>query len=125
MKKISKSIPFNFVIENLLSAHPIIKPMFGAHALYIDNKIILMLRDKKDEDRGIWIATTFEHHKSLKKNFPTMRSIKVFGSTESSWQMLPADSDDFETSVNLLCDFILKRDTRIGRIPKPKKKKKI
>lgn len=118
----SKSIPFNFVIDNLFAAEPIVKPMFGAHAIYIQDKIALILRDKNDEDSGVWIATTVEHHKSLKKDFPIMRSIQLFGSGESSWQVLPKDADDFETSVNLACDLILKGDPRIGKIPKPKKK---
>lgn len=118
-----KPIPFNFVIENLFAAQPIVKPMFGAHAIYIQDKIVLILRDKDDEDSGVWIATTAEHHKSLKKDFPIMRSITVFGSGETSWQVLPKDEDDFETSVNRVCDFILKGDARIGKVPKPKKKK--
>ncbi len=125
MKKIKKTIPFNFVIDNLFAIEPIVKSMFGAYAIYSGEKIVLILRDKNDEDSGVWLATIPEHHASLKKDFPSMRSIKVFGSNESSWQVLPANSDDFETSVNLLCDFILKGDVRIGRIPKPKKTKKL
>lgn len=118
-----KPAPFNFVIENLFAAQPVVKPMFGAHAVYVNEKIVLILRDKNDEDSGIWIATTSEHHKSLKKDFPIMRSIKIFGSGETAWQVLPKDEDDFETSVNQICDFILKGDIRIGKTPKPKKKK--
>lgn len=123
MKKIKKSIPFNFVIDNLFSIEPIVKSMFGAYAIYTCGKIVLILRDKNDEDSGVWIATAPEHHESLKKDFPNMRSIKIFGSGESSWQILPIEADDFETSVNCACDFILKGDKRIGKIPKPKKKK--
>ena len=123
MKKIKKSIPFNFVIDNLFSAEPIIKSMFGAYAIYTSGKIVLILRDKNDEDSGVWLATSPEHHSSLKKDFPGMRSIKIFGTGATSWQVLPADADDFETSVNLACDLILKGDNRIGKIPKPKKKK--
>ncbi len=125
MKKAQKTVPFNFVIENLFALDPTIKAMFGAYAIYVGNKIVLILRDKKDEDSGVWIATTPEHHASLKKDFPSMHSIKVFGSGESGWQVLPMDADDFESSVNLVCDLILKGDKRIGKIPKPKKKKVI
>ncbi|MES2284346.1 MAG: hypothetical protein V4547_01575 [Bacteroidota bacterium] len=125
MKKVQKTVPFNFVIENLYALDPIIKSMFGAYAIYVGNKIVLILRDKKDEDSGVWIATTAEHHTSLKKDFPSMRSIKVFGPGESGWQVLPMDDDDFESSVNQVCDLILKGDKRIGKIPKPKKKKVI
>lgn len=123
MRKIPKTIPFNFVIENLFALDPIIKSMFGAYAIYVGNKIVLILRDKKDEDSGVWIATVPEHHASLKKEFPIMRSIKIFGSGETAWQVLPMEEDDFETSVNRACDLILKGDIRIGKIPKPKKKK--
>jgi hypothetical protein len=119
-----KSIPFSFAIENLFSADPIVKPMFGAHAIYIGNKIVLILRDKNDSDSGVWIATTVEHHVSLKKDFPKMHSIRVFGPGVSSWQVLSKDDDDFETNVNRACEFILKGDERIGKIPKPKKSKK-
>lgn len=125
IKKVQKPVPFNFVIENLYALDPIIKSMFGAYAIYVGNKIVLILRDKKDEDSGVWIATTPEHHASLKKDFPSMRSIKIFGTGESGWQVLPMDADDFESSVNQVCDLIIKGDKRIGKIPKPKKKKVI
>lgn len=123
MKKNPKPVPFNFVIENLSVANPTVKAMFGAYAIYLHNKIVLILRDKKDTDSGVWIATTPEHHLSLKKDFPNMRSIEVFGPGESGWQVMPLDADDFETSVNKVCEFILKGDERIGKIPKLKKKK--
>ncbi len=124
MKKVKNSIPFNFVLENLFTAEPLVKPMFGAFAVYTGGKIVLILRDKNDEDSGVWIASTAEHHESLQKNFPNMRSIKLFGSGKTSWQLLSKEADDFETSVNQLCEFILKRDIRIGKIPKPRKSKK-
>jgi hypothetical protein len=118
MAKTQRTIPFNFVLENLHSASPVVKPMFGCHSVYIGNKIVLALRDKDDEDSGVWIGTTNEHQESLKKDFPSMRSIKIFGPGTSGWQILPKDADDFETSVNHLCDLILKNDSRIGKIPK-------
>lgn len=118
-----KTIPFNFILENLYTANPVIKPMFGAYAVYIDTKIVLILRDKDDEDSGVWIATNKEYHDSLKKDFPSMRTIKLFGTSVSGWQVIHKDEDDFETSANLVCDYILKGDERIGRVPKPKKKK--
>lgn len=98
--------------------------MFGCHAIYVSNKIVLILRKKEnDVDNGVWVATTTDHHESLRKIFPSMRSIKLFGEGESGWQVIPWDADDFEESVNLACDLILKNDPRIGKIPKPKKKK--
>jgi hypothetical protein len=118
MAKSKTPVPFSFVLENLLNAKPVVKPMFGCHSVYIGPKIVLALRDKDDEDSGVWIGTSKEHHESLKKDFPAMRSIKIFGPGTSGWQLLSKDSDDFETSVNRLCELILKNDPRIGKIPK-------
>lgn len=125
MKKIQKSIPFNFVIENLFSLNPTVKAMFGCHSIYIGEKIVLSLRNKNDEDSGVWIGTSAEYHASLKKDFPNMRSIKLFGPGTNGWQLLSMDADDFESSVNHVCNLILKGDKRIGKTPKPKKKKVI
>lgn len=119
-----KKIPFAFVLDNLFSLDPVVKPMFGCHSVYIGPKLVCSLRDKDDSDSGVWISTGKEHHASLKKEFPSMRSIAIFGPGTSGWQVLSKENDDFETSVNHLCELILANDPRIGSIPKPKKKKK-
>lgn len=123
MAKTKKSIPFSFAIENLFSREPVVKQMFGCHSIYIDGKIVMCLRDKDDGDSGVWIGTSKEHHASLKKEFPNMHSIRIWGPGESGWQVLDKDAPDFEESVNRLCALILKDDPRIGKIPKPRKKK--
>lgn len=125
MKKKPGTIPFEFVLEQLYSVEPVTKPMFGCHAVYVGNKIVLILRrkDVSKTDNGVWIATTHEHHQSLKLDFPSMRSIAVFGS-EGGWQNLPEDAHDFEEAVIKVCTLILKGDQRIGKVPKPRKKKK-
>lgn len=120
-------IPFEFVIESLTSLNPKVKPMFGSFAVYVGEKIMLVLRDREshEEANGVWLATSKEHHASLKKDFPSMCSVYILsdGKTETEWQMLPLSSDDFESSVNRACELILRGDKRIGRIPKPRKKR--
>lgn len=100
--------------------------MFGCHAVYIGNKIVLILRNKAtyQYDNGVWLATSKEHHASLKKNFPIMRSIQLLGKGISSWQNIPLDADQFEETVMTVCEMILKNDPRIGKIPTPKKSAK-
>lgn len=124
--KSKKIIPFDFVLEELASLDPYTKPMFGAYAVYVDQKIIFILRDRptSPDDNGVWLATTEIHHKSLKKDFPEMRSIAVLGPGVTGWQILPADSDDFEDSVLKACRLVQKEDLRIGKIPKTRMKKK-
>ncbi|HEY3430596.1 MAG TPA: hypothetical protein VGK39_07970 [Cyclobacteriaceae bacterium] len=126
MKK-GTSIPFLFVLENLFSLNPMVKPMFGCHAVYVGEKIMLIMRNKSDNhdfDNGIWISTKSEHHETLKKIFPSMRSIQVLGNGATNWQNLPLDADDFEESANQICELILKNDPRIGNVPKARKSKK-
>lgn len=70
-----------FVLKALALAHPYTNPMFGCTAIYVGDKIVLRVRDRESSprDNGVWLATTVEHHESLKKTFPTLRSIEVFG----------------------------------------------
>jgi hypothetical protein len=118
-------IPFDFVLEQLYSISPTVRPMFGCHALYIEDKIVLVLRSRETdiEDNGIWIATTPDHHPSLEKDFPSLRNISLLGTSQSSWRNLPADDDNFESDAVKACQFILKRDPRIGKVPGKKARK--
>jgi hypothetical protein len=126
MKK-SGSIPFQFVLDELDFLKPRTNPMFGCYGVYVGEKIMLALRSREShtDDNGVWIATKPEHHESLRKILPSMRSIQVLGGgSETNWQIVPEEADDFEESVMKICALIRKRDERIGNIPKAKKKKK-
>jgi hypothetical protein len=93
--------------------------MFGCLAVYVGEKIVLILRYKRDKsaDNGVWLATTEAHHESLSREFPHMRSIKILGKSVTGWQVLPADSPDFEEAALHACELIVARDPRIGKIP--------
>src|SRR6188768_1680514 len=123
MKK-PRTIPFNFVLDELHSLNLLIKPMFGCHALYLEDKMLLMLRNKEayPRDNGVWVATTPEHVNSLKQAFPSMRPVELLGENVTAWQNIPHASDDFEESVLRVCALIKKGDSRIGKVPKAKKK---
>ena len=93
--------------------------MFGCLAVYVRDKIVLILRDRRDEpaDNGVWIATTREHHASLGREFPNMRSIGVLGKKVTGWQVLPSDAPDFEQAALHACELIVAGDPRIGKVP--------
>jgi hypothetical protein len=118
-----KNIPFSFVFEYLLPLVPAVKPMFGLWAIYVHEKIVLILRQRPDlpGTNGVWIATSSEHHASLKIDLPAICSIAGYSSVikESEWQMIAENIDDFETSVRKVCELIVQGDERIGRWPKP------
>ena len=118
-----KSPPHEFVLDALAPMAPTTRAMFGCLAIYIEEKIVMILRDRSDwpEDNGVWLATTAEHHASLLREFPRMRSIRLLGYETTHWQVLPADAPEFEHMALRACELIHARDPRIGKIPKSRR----
>ena len=114
-----KAVPYEFVLDAIALLSPRTRPMFGCLAVYVGDKIVLILRDKSDAsaDNGVWLATTREHHESLRREFPNMRSIRVLGKEVTGWQVLPADAPDFEEAALRACELIMTMDPRIGKLP--------
>ena len=100
--------------------------MFGCVAVYLGEKIVLALQDRPQHraDNGVWLATTRDHHASLRREFPNMRSIGGLGEDVTSWQILAVDAEDFEESVMRACELVKKGDERIGKVPARKRKRK-
>jgi hypothetical protein len=120
-----KAVPFPFVLEELDELAPWTRPMFGCTAVYSDERILFILRDKGEprRDDGVWIATTQEHHASLRRELPSMRSISVLaGGGVTGWQILPVEGDDFEEEVLRACALVRKGDARIGKVPAKRKR---
>jgi hypothetical protein len=114
-----KAAPYEFVLEALATASPHTRSMFGCLAVYLEDKIVLVLRDRPNAaaDNGVWLATAEEHHQSLRRIFPNMRSIQVFRKEVTAWQVLPVDAPDFEESALAACELIAAKDLRIGKVP--------
>jgi len=114
-----KPVPFEFVLDAIAPLAPETRSMFGCLAIYVGDKIVLILRDKpkSTKDNGVWLATTEEHHASLRRDFPNMRSIGLLGKEVTGWQVLPADAQDFEEAALRACELVLAGDPRIGKVP--------
>ena len=100
--------------------------MFSGFAVYLGNRIVFMLRDnvKSPKDNGVWLVlseTVDPADKRLKKEFPSLRKIKLLGGVISHWLLIPCDSPTFEEEALHACDLILQHDSRIGRIPKSRR----
>jgi hypothetical protein len=121
-----KALPFEFVLEALGSTPITTRAMFGCHAIYVGEKVVLMLRQKEydTDDNGVWIATKPEHHESLRREFPHLRPIRLMGGKIASFQNLPAEAPDFEEAAVRACELIRAKDARIGNVPKRKQKQK-
>lgn len=113
-----KPMPFAFVLEALEGVEVTTRPMFGCTALYVGPRIVLVLRRRGDPDDGVWVATTAEHHASLRGELPSLRTIAVFGQPETGWQNLPADGPSFEDEVGRVCALVRSGDVRVGKVPK-------
>lgn len=120
-----KTVPHEFVLEALAEASPRTRSMFGCLAVYVGEKIVLILREKEKNaaDNGVWLATTAEHHESLRREFPAMRSIEVLGKAVTGWQVLPTESADFEEAALRACEMVLAGDPRIGKVPGARRKR--
>jgi hypothetical protein len=121
----NKRIPYSFVIEELDSLDPVVKPMFGCFSIYIGDKIVLFLceLEKPPYRKGVWLATTPEYYKSLAQEFSSTLSVENPKIGKSPWLLLPAGAVDFEEQALRACELILNGDPRIGRAPKQKRLK--
>ncbi len=127
-----KSPAFSFVLDELndspLSGRVRTRPMFGSHAVYIDQKIVFILRQRKDaksfRDNGIWVAMLPEFTDSIRKEFPALRPIELFAARSKTgftgWLNLPDTDDSFEEAALALCRLLIRGDHRLGKIPKAK-----
>ena len=120
----NREIPFDFIFDYLLPIKTITKPFFGMFAVYHGPKLLLLLRQRDNEPdmNGVWIATTPDGLDSLQEEFPALRckfSPKKGAKRKdgASWLVIPPDEADLERTAISICDLIVHRDPRIGRIP--------
>jgi hypothetical protein len=122
-----REIPFDFILDYLLRIETTVKPFFGMFSIYSGLKLLLLLRDRKDEPglNGIWVPTTRPGLESLRVELPSLRQIYALGKKSSAaWLLLPPTAPDFERTAITLCDLIIHHDPRIGRVSKPRAPKR-
>jgi hypothetical protein len=126
LPKRREPVPHQFVLDALAPLSFRTNPMFGCIAIYVEDKIVLILRDRPTypADNGVWLATSEEHHLNLRPYFPNMRSVGLLGKKVTGWQVLPCDTPDFEEAVLRACELVIARDPRIGRVPDSRRKSK-
>ncbi|MEK6284796.1 MAG: hypothetical protein AABO57_03565 [Acidobacteriota bacterium] len=110
--------PFQFVLDELLPIRPAVKQMFGFTYVYLDQKLLLSVRDSAKQPRfnGVWLYTLAEHIESLRKEFPQLPRRSFWRSGKNAWVILAATLEDFEEYALRACELILKGDQRVGRV---------
>jgi hypothetical protein len=96
--------------------------MFSGFAVYVGDKIVLMLRDseKYREDNGVWLVFSESANLAdpgIRRDFPSLRLIGLLGGKIAHWRLIPADSPTFESEALHACELLLKHDVRFGRVP--------
>jgi hypothetical protein len=112
--------PFRFVLDELLPIRPTIRQMFGFTYVYLDEKLLLSLREsvKQPQYNGVWLYTEAEHIESLRREFPQLprRCFWKSRKSGSGWVILASQLEDFEEYTYRACELILTGDQRIGRV---------
>ena|SRR6266700_902906 len=116
-------IPFTFILDYLHPKKVTITHMFGCFGVYVNGKMVFLLRDRKDkaELNGVWVAATPEGSASLSKDLPSVnRDLKLVPDKKSggTWLLIAARDDHFESVVIKACELVKKGDTRIGKLTK-------
>ncbi len=127
--KSKPKLPHPFVLEALAPMNPEVRRMFSGFAVYINDRLFMMLRDhaKYPHDNGVWLVLAEgidPADTSLRRDLPSLRSIQMLGNKISHWLLIPSDSADFESEAIQACELILRHDSRLGRIPQSRRASK-
>jgi len=118
-------------IEDILPDGFLRKHMFGGLGYYVNGQIVLAVFEntgqktykKQTFDFEIWNGCLFpterEHHEKIKKIFPFLITHPVL----TKWLYLPANTEDFDASVEEILKKIRMGSKLFGVTPKPKKKR--
>ena len=111
---------FQFVLDELLPVRPAVRRMFGFTYVYLDERLLLSLREsaKQPQYNGVWLYTEAEHVEGLRAEFPELprRCFWRSKKTGSGWVILSAGLEDFEECAYRACELILRGDRRVGRV---------
>jgi hypothetical protein len=118
--------PYPFIVEALAPLNPEVRGMFSGFAVYLSDRLVLMLRDaaKSPRDNGVWLVlseATDPADQRLRREFPSLRRIELLGNKIGHWLVIPSDSPDFEKESLHACDLLLRHDIRLGRIPQSRR----
>ena len=92
--------------------------MFGGLAAYLFDRQMLVLVEPTKTGRWTWhgvlVCTGFEHHASLRRDFPALTPHDVL----KKWLWVDSKHDDFEPTMEAVARRIAQNDPRFGIVPR-------
>lgn len=97
----------------------VLKSWFGGRTIMLHGKHQLFLTTQGEPWQGVLVCTFHEHQPSLLTEFPALVQHPVL----KKWLYLPESADSFERDAKRLVRLVKARDSRLGILPSPRKKK--
>src|ERR1700748_1367975 len=101
-------IPYEFVFD-YLPGNIIVEKMFGMHYIYLQRRIMMILRLRLNEPEfnGLWVATNKSHHESLQRDVPDLGHFFWAGNEQrGNWLLIQDGVDGFEEAAIKVCELI-------------------
>ena len=118
-----RAIAYEFVLDELAPAGPTTRAMFGSTGVYLDDRVVFILRKKGDPDDGVWLAYEPAREPEVLAAFPNAARISRVPNARG-WRKLAASSPSFEDDVLNACRIARMDDSLLGKIPVRQAKKK-
>jgi hypothetical protein len=120
--KPKRTVAYEFVLDALASGAPVTRAMLGATAVYLDERVVFILREKGDQDDGVWVAFEPAREAEVASALPNLVPISLFGKIRG-WKSLAARQPDFEDDVLHACKLALAPASILGKQPTRQKKR--
>lgn len=110
-------VPYDFAIRYLYPLRPQIKKMLGCYGLFVNKKLLLLLRNRNNqpEFNGIFVATQPQFFDSLQNDIHVSHMLFDIDGVPHTWVFLSEDLPDFDEKVKKACELIKAGDERIGK----------
>lgn len=113
--------PLHWLVE-CLEGEPTfeLKSWFGGRTVTWHGRHYLVLMAQGEPWQGVLVATSHEHHASLRAEFPALGPHPVL----RKWLYLPEAAGTFERDARRLVQCVRACDPRLGILPSPRKKRR-
>jgi hypothetical protein len=110
-------VPYSFILSFFYPVRPAIKKMLGCYGLYVNKKLVMLLRDRDNhpEFNGVFVATQPEYFDALSNELHSSNMDFDIDGHAYTWIFISEDITDFEEKVKKAAEMVKNGDERIGK----------